>query len=66
MISLCIFGAINTDGKQFENGTASPHLWGFYPKILVEILEKIGFKEITVLPQKGLHPGKNFRIEAKK
>lgn len=69
-LTMCIYGsAITADEITPEiqkNGTPSPHLWGYYPKILTEILEKVGFKSIQVLPPKGIHPGKNFRIEANK
>jgi hypothetical protein len=68
VLSLCIYGAfanyVNQDS--IDNGVASPHLWGFYPKVLVQILETIGFESIQVLPQQGLHPGHNFRIETSK
>jgi hypothetical protein len=67
-LSLWIFGAaVNyIDDDVLKNGTPSPHLWGFTPKQMVEILENVGFKSIEVLPQQGQHPGFNFRIEATK
>jgi hypothetical protein len=67
MITLCVYGAnAHVSPEDIANGTSSPHVWGYYPKILSEILENIGFTDIEVLPQQGLHPGKNFRIEAVK
>lgn len=67
-LSLWIFGAaVNyIDDDVLKNGTPSPHLWGFTPKQMVEILENVGFESIEVLPQQGQHPGFNFRIEATK
>lgn len=66
IITMCIFGAAanNVTTESLANGTASPHLWGFYPKVLSDILTQIGFTNVEILPQQGLHPGKNFRIEA--
>lgn len=68
LITLCIYGAFANyvSPESIENGTASPHIWGYYPKILKEILVNIGYKNIEILPQQGQHPGKNFRIEAYK
>lgn len=66
MISLCIFGAAitNQTPETLKKGSESPHLWGFYPKIMNELLTKAGFKDIEFLPPKGIHPGINFRVEA--
>lgn len=66
-ITLCVYGAYlgEVTPESIKHGQASPHVWGYYPKILSEILQNIGYKEIQVLPVKGIyHPGKNFRIEA--
>lgn len=68
IITLCIYGAFLGEDtpreSDIKNGVATPHLWGYYPKIMTEILQNIGFKEIKILPVQGLHPGKNFRVEA--
>lgn len=63
---MCIFGAfVDRDTPEVrERGALSPHLWGFTPKSLSDLCEKVGFKEIKILPVQGLHPGKNFRLEA--
>lgn len=68
ILTLCIYGAFANyvSPETIENGTASPHIWGYYPSILQKMLEEIGFKNVQVLPQQGQHPGKNFRIEATK
>lgn len=68
VLTYCIFGAAvgEVTEETKKNGTDSPHLWGFYPAILVKLLNDSGFKEIQVLPPNGTHPGKNFRIEAVK
>ena len=65
-LTLCIYGAAidQTPSQNINNGAETPHLWGYYPKVLKDILNGIGYKEIEVLPAQGLHPGKNFRIEA--
>lgn len=68
ILTVTIFGTISryVGPNAVADGTASPHLWGYYPKILSDILTQIGFKNVEILPQQGLHPGKNFRIEATK
>lgn len=66
ILTLCIYGAYVGEvySNTIEHGTASPHVWGYYPKILKEILTQIGFSEVNVMDAQGLHPGKNFRVEA--
>lgn len=64
-----IFGAAveNPDDPEVkERGALSPHLWGYTPETLKELVEAIGFTNVTVLPAQGEHPGKNFRLEAMK
>lgn len=65
-ITICIYGAASNtnDAETLKYGTKSPHLWGYYPELLKEMLNKVGFRNIEILPVKGIHPGKNFRIEA--
>lgn len=68
MTAMCIFGAcveFITPETQ-EKGALSPHLWGYTPETLGSLCETIGFKDIQILPVKGSHPGKNFRLEAVK
>ena len=67
-LTLCIFGAFgdHASPEAVRNGTASPHLWGYYPEIMQEILTGAGFSTVNILPQCGQHPGKNFRVEAVK
>lgn len=67
-LALCIYGAAvgEMTKETLKHGTHSPHLWVYYPKILVATLEEVGFKNISVLPAQGIHPGKNFRVEATK
>jgi SAM-dependent methyltransferase len=63
----CIYGAAveNLDDPEIkEKGALSPHLWGWTPKTLSELVEAVGFKNIQILPAQGNHPGKNFRLEA--
>jgi hypothetical protein len=65
----CIYGAAveNPDDPEVkEKGALSPHLWGWTPKTLSELVEAVGFKDIQILPAQGNHPGKNFRLEAMK
>jgi len=67
-LTVCIYGVAHGEEVPSEEikkyGTKSPHLWGYYPKILSDILTEIGYKDIQVLPQQGGHMGKNFRLEA--
>jgi hypothetical protein len=65
----CIYGAAveNPDDPEVkEKGALSPHLWGWTPKTLSELVEAVGFKDVQVLAAQGKHPGKNFRLEAVK
>ena len=50
--------------EAIRNGTASPHLWGFWTKPLVEVLTNIGFKEVDVQHITTLNP--NIVIHATK
>ncbi len=75
MTAMYIYGAIVTsemrfegpvDNEVMEKGVLSPHLWGYTPKTLSDLMEAVGYKDIKVLPPQGQHPGKNFRLEAMK
>jgi SAM-dependent methyltransferase len=66
-IAACIFGAAveNPDDPEVkEKGALSPHLWGYTPDTLKDLVEAVGFSNVHILPAKGHHPGKNFRLEA--
>ena len=69
-LTVCIYGVAHGEEVPSEEvqkyGTKSPHLWGYYPKVLSDILTEIGYKDIKILPQQGMHIGKNFRLEAVK
>ncbi len=69
-LTVCIYGVAHGEDVPSEEtmkyGTKSPHLWGYYPKVLSDILTEIGYKDIQILPQQGHHMGKNFRLEAVK
>ena len=66
--AMCMFGAYvdHITPETQEKGALSPHLWGYTPKTLASLCETIGFKDIQILPVRGQHPGKNFRLEAVK
>lgn len=66
LLSVCMFGASadHASPTAVSNGTASPHLWGYYPKVMQDILTGVGFSKIEILPPVNGHPGKNFRVEA--
>lgn len=66
--AMCMFGAYvdHITSETQEKGALSPHLWGYTPKTLASLCETIGFKQIQILPVRGQHPGKNFRLEAVK
>lgn len=68
MLSVCIFGAAitNPTPEQLKAGTESPHIWGYYPRVMETLLKDSGFKEVKILPNQGGHPGPNFRAEATK
>jgi SAM-dependent methyltransferase len=69
-LTVCIYGVAHGEEVPSEEiqkyGTKSPHLWGYYPKVLSDILTEIGYKDIKILPQQGEHMGRNFRLEAVK
>lgn len=66
--TMCMFGAYvdHVTPETQEKGALSPHLWGYTPKSLGDLCAHVGFKDIQILPVTGLHPGKNFRLEATK
>ena len=68
MTTVCIYGAAaEPDVKGLEKtGAASPHLWGYTPKSLEDLVSAVGFKDVQIRPATGPHPGKNFRLEAAK
>lgn len=66
LLNLCIYGSYDTFTEGKTINITSPHLWGWYPKTVTELLEKAGFKNIKILPQTTIHPGSNFRVEATK
>ncbi len=68
VLTLCIYGS-SADCLSSETeakGTSNPHVWGYYPSLMMRLLEEIGFKDIQILPQQGKHIGSNFRVEAVK
>jgi hypothetical protein len=69
-LTVCIYGVAHgqeiPSEEVIKEGTQSPHRWGYYPKIMTDILTEIGYKDIQILPQQGSHIGKNFRVEATK
>jgi hypothetical protein len=68
MTAMCIYGAAvdRITPETQEKGALSPHLWGYTPKSLADLCIAVGFKGVNILPVKGQHPGKNFRLEAVK
>jgi hypothetical protein len=68
MTAMCIYGAHvdRITPETQEKGALSPHLWGYTPKSLADLCIAVGFKGVNILPVKGRHPGKNFRLEAVK
>lgn len=68
-VAVCIFGAAveNPDDPEVKKkGALSPHLWGYTPETLKDLVEAVGFTNVHILPPQGKHPGKNFRLEAMK
>jgi len=63
-LTLCIYGAFIDEEKPSEealkNGVKSPHLFGYYPKALTDLLTELGYKNVQVLPPQGQHPGVNL------
>jgi SAM-dependent methyltransferase len=66
--AMCIFGAHvdKLTPETQKQGALSPHLWGYTPETLKDLVEAIGFTNVSILPAQGQHPGKNFRLEAMK
>lgn len=67
-MTVCIYGcsAEHVNPTLINKGESSPHLWGFYPKVLSAMLSEIGYKDIQILPAQKGHMGCNFRVEATK
>jgi ubiquinone/menaquinone biosynthesis C-methylase UbiE len=65
-ITMYIYGTMNTTGTGDTRTITSSHLWGYYPNALKEILTNVGFVNIEIKEQQFIHPGSNFRVEAKK
>lgn len=66
ILTLCVYGAYDTLTEGKTDNITSPHLWGWYPDLLKEILEQVGFKDVKILSPTSSHPGPNFRIEGVK
>lgn len=71
-LSLCIYGT-NSNQEQNSNETKNTsHVWGYSSKTLKNMLERIGFKDVQILPphhnavamKYAQLSGENFRIEA--
>lgn len=65
--AMCLFGAYIEDANDprvAKQGALSPHLWGYSPDTLTDLVQSIGFTNVQILPPVGQHPGKNFRLEA--
>jgi len=62
----CVYGAVNTTSEGEQSDITSPHLWGWYPEILFDLMSQAGFVDIVFMPEQIPHPGFNFRVEAKK
>ena len=62
----CVYGSVNTKDSEDPSAITSPHLWGWYPEIMVDHLVWAGFTDIKILPEQIPHPHKNFRVEATK
>lgn len=66
-VANCIYGSVNSkDGTVGE--ITAPHLFGWWPEIMVEHLAWAGFSDIVILPEQIPHPGGhcNMRVEATK
>lgn len=68
IITLCIYGACanHVSPETIAAGTASAHVWGYYPQVMKQILAQIGFNQVDICAPQGAHPGKNFRVVATK
>jgi FkbM family methyltransferase len=62
----CVYGAVNTTSEGDSSEITSPHLWGWYPEMLFDIMSHAGFVDIVFMKEQMPHPGFNFRVEAKK
>lgn len=68
-VAMCMFGAFvddPTNPEVQEKGALSPHLFGYTPDTLHDLVSDAGFKNIVIKDALGPHPGKNFRLEAMK
>lgn len=65
-LTLCIYGANNCSGEGRIEDIDTPHLWGYYPSLVVRVLGDAGFKNIIASDEQSTRPGINFRVEATK
>jgi Methyltransferase domain len=64
--TLCIYGTMSRKLSPAGVRGESPHLWGYAPESMKNLLRDIGYRDIEIKPQQGTHIGKNFRVEAVK
>lgn len=64
---IMVYGAVNTSDKGEKSEITSPHIWGWFPENVTEVLEEAGFVNIVCTDNIHYpHPGPNFRVEASK
>lgn len=66
-VANCIYGSVNTKDNKIDEITA-PHLFGWWPEVMVDHLTWAGFSNIVILPEQIPHPVShcNMRVEATK
>jgi len=61
-----IYGSVNTTDKGLPSDITSPHLFGWWPESVYDLLCAAGFTNIVFMPEQIPHPECNFRVEATK
>lgn len=62
----CVYGSVNTTSEGDPSDITAPHLFGWYPESMYNMLIACGYTDIQFKPEQYPHPGPNFRVEARK
>jgi GT2 family glycosyltransferase len=61
-----VYGSVNTTALGLPSDITSPHLFGWWPEAMFDMLSHVGYVNIRFGPEQWPHPESNFRVEAEK
>lgn len=61
-----VYGSVNTTGEGDQSNITSPHLFGWWPQSIGDMLYGAGFVDITFGPEIWPHPESNMHVEGTK